>query len=182
MLSGIQKSQVAPESRLLPTLNPNLPMIWLPPPSKTWDWDSAIILRDGKRSEHFAQVQRINRRVLAMAPVLLGLRSTAVYHSGKVPKGCQALPENAPVLLKGKGQLIFGFFDDAKGQRCVMIVNRDYAHNLRGHLTLTSGVKALAEIAGPEWIGTQRLTPEGPERTVPFRIHAGDGRLFRIEE
>lgn len=155
---------------------------WVPPADRTWDWDNAIIRRDGKRSEHFEQVQRINRRVQAMAPVLLSLRSEAVYHAGAVPEGCTPLPNDAPVRLQGTGQLIFGFFRDREGRRWVMITNRDYAHNLRTALVVSPGVRALSEVVGPEWIGTQRLVPEGESRRVPFRIHAGDGRLFLIEE
>ena len=43
---------------------------WTPGPSH-WDWDRAIIRRDGVRTEHFEQVRRVNARVRAMRKVLL---------------------------------------------------------------------------------------------------------------
>jgi len=166
---------------------------WLPTPPNDFVFSGAILDDRGNRTEYFEQVQRINRRVKAMAEVLLNARCVDVYHIGKIPKGCRELPKDALLRTRegwageGKmffpaGQLIFGFFEDPKGDKWVMIVNRDYAHNVWTRLELAPEVRALEELGGPETIGSQGRLPDvgAKERLTPILIRAGDGRLFRL--
>ena len=166
---------------------------WLPAPKGDFIFSGAILDDRGNRTEYFEQVQRINRRIKDMAGVLLNARSTGVYHTGKVPKSAVEMPKRFPVRVKegwagqGKmffatGQLIFGFFEGPGDDRYVMIVNRDYAHNLWTRLELAPEVRALEEIGGPEVGGSRGLLPDvgAKERLVPLFIRAGDGRLFKL--
>ena len=151
---------------------------WTPGPSKTWDWDSAIIRHDGVRTEHFEQVRRVNARVREMGPVLLKCESTDVFHTDELPAGTRKLPEDSPVRCLGKVPLVYGFFRHQDGSEYVMIVNRDYAHNVRSRLKL-EGIARLEEIAPLDWIWSGDGTP-AEDGTLSFRLYAGDARLFKI--
>ena len=150
---------------------------WTPGPSH-WDWDSAIIRRDGVRTEHFEQVRRVNARVRAMGKVLLKCTSVDVYHTPPLPAGTSPLPAGSPIRCTAKVPLIFGFFTHRDGDEYVMIVNRDYAHNVRSALKLT-GIQRLQEVAPLDWIWTGDGKPD-EKGVLPFRLHAGDARLFRV--
>ncbi|MDO8683236.1 MAG: hypothetical protein Q7N50_07135 [Armatimonadota bacterium] len=165
---------------------------WDPGGDGLFKFEGGIISKDGQRTDHFADAQRINKRAQALGKYLLGMRSTGVYHVGTIYKGCQPLPEDAVVRPKEgfvkprffyrTGQLIFGFFEDAKGEKWAMVVNRDYAHNVHTRFALSPKIAALEEVAGPDWIGADRLTPEGADRLVALRFYPGDARLFRLVE
>jgi len=152
---------------------------WTPGPSATWDWDSAIIRVDGVHTEHFEQVKRVNARVREMGKVLLKCTSTEVYHTGDLPQATRGLPAASPVRCIANLPLIFGFFAHDDGSEYVMVVNRDYAHNVRSKLQL-KGIARLHEVAPLEWIWSGDGRPDD-KGMLPFRLLAGDARLFRIE-
>ena len=151
---------------------------WTPGPSETWDWDSAIIRRDGTRTEHFEQVRRINARVQALGKVLLKCTSTNVCHTAPLPAGTNALPPDSPVRCPANLPLVFGFFAHRDGGEYVMILNRDYAHNVRSSLAL-KGVRQLVEVAPLDWIWNGDGKPDA-RGLLPFRLRAGEARLFRM--
>ena len=150
---------------------------WTPGPSH-WNWDSAIIRRDGVRTEHFEQVRRVNARVRAMGKVLLKCTSVDVYHTPPLPAGTSPLPAGSPIRCTAKVPLIFGFFTHRDGDEYVMIVNRDYAHNVRSALKLT-GIQRLQEVAPLDWIWTGDGKPD-EKGVLPLRLYAGDARLFKV--
>jgi len=152
---------------------------WTPGPSRTWDWDSAIIRRDGARTEHFGQVKRVNARVQALGKVLLKCTSTNVYHTKPLPLATSPLPADSPIrCTKADLPLVFGFFTHSDGAEYVMILNRDYAHNVRSSLQLV-GIQRLDEVAPLDWIWTGDGKPD-EKGVLPFRLYAGDARLFKI--
>ncbi|HEX6962508.1 MAG TPA: hypothetical protein VF175_11620, partial [Lacipirellula sp.] len=89
------------------------------------NFHNGILDPQGKRTHHYDMARRINAELKELAPELMQMMSTAVYHTGDLPKGCVALPADAPLQVKEGGSLVIGLFDHADGTKRAMIVNRD---------------------------------------------------------
>jgi len=72
-------------------------------------------------------LQYVNAMVGMLAPTLLKLTSTGVYHVRNVPKGCLALPGNTLVrAVPGNGDFVVGEFVHSDGSSYIMLVNKDF--------------------------------------------------------
>ena len=136
-----------------------------------------IVHPDGQPARLYPIVQAVNREVQALGPTLLGLTSTAVYHTGPIPAGCTRLPGDAILRVVDDPALVIGCFVDAQQRLYVMLVNRDYAKpvdlvvHFRAHV---QQVLALSPQDGRE----QALPLE--QHTLKLTLPAGDGRLLRL--
>jgi hypothetical protein len=152
----------------------------------------AIVDDQGRRTAHYDQVQRVNGELNALAPTLVQLRSTGVYHAGTLPSGTQGLPPGAIVQSVDGGDAVIGLFQGpqtvlsgsglsqpAAGDY-LLLANRSptYAAHLR--VTMRPDVAAIAEInrstgqpGPPQW-------PDGYGNSFSITLSAGDGRLFAL--
>ncbi len=91
----------------------------------------------GHRTATWGMLQRINFQLHALSSLMLGLRSTGVYHYPDVPEQAKPLTESA--WVKGievpqepdrpaTGVLI-GEFEDGRGRPYLMVVNKSLSNN-----------------------------------------------------
>ncbi len=100
---------------------------------------NGILDAQGKRTPHYDMARRINAELKGLAPELMQMTSTAVYHTGDVPKGCIALPADAPLQVASSGPLVIGLFKHADGTPRAIIVNRDLRKAAEAHANWNNG-------------------------------------------
>jgi hypothetical protein len=89
----------------------------------------------GNRTRTWEMLQRINNEIHALAPTLIKLRSTGVYHYPDVPEqgtglGASRLVKSVEMTQRYVrppvgARFLIGEFEDAQGRPYFMIVNKD---------------------------------------------------------
>lgn len=151
-----------------------------PPPDPNWQWHSGIINEKGERDRKYYEVKRINYEIKKLAPTLMRLNSVAVYHTGRIPDGGKALPQDGLISIDG-GEFVIGQFNSDDGQKYAMFVNRDMRKGVYASIRFSQRVN-LAQV-NPN---TGRLRPIGvAERDGSYvwktRFGPGEGRLVQID-
>jgi hypothetical protein len=144
-------------------------------------------------------VAEINAELARLGPVLLGLRSTEVYHfhHRPVPDDTRLLPLHYWVQT-ATYEILLGMFKDAEGKDYLMAVNMktDGAQSVALRFSRSlQGVDKFDKKAGawepmsvfdastldkrPEWEDLFPLRLQG-RQAVEFTLPPGDGQLFRI--
>jgi hypothetical protein len=91
----------------------------------------------GNRTPTWSYLQSINMIIQMLAPTLMELNSTGVYHIGDVPKGCLKLPGNTMTrAVYGNGNFIVGEFIHSDGSNYIMVVNKDFKNSANFRLEL----------------------------------------------
>ena len=133
-------------------------------------------------NESGQQIRAINRDIAAMGPTLLGLQSTAVYHTKPLPEHTEGVPGNLWVQASG-GQLTLGLFEDAHQQRHLMLVNRDIARTRAATLTFAcalAGVERL-DCATKQWAPVPLYKDAKGQTALHMKLAPGDGALLRVK-
>lgn len=152
-----------------------------PPPDPVWNCRDAIIDQHGRRNRKYDEVKRINAEVLKLAPTLLRLISTAVYHTEPVPYAAKALPEQGLIARIDDGEFVVGQFLSDDGGLYAMFVNRDMRRAARAAIVFSQKVR-LAEVSPAT--GRLRSLPareDGAGSVWQAGFGPGEGRLVRIE-
>ncbi len=95
---------------------------WEPAHDEFWQWTNAMCDTTGNKTQHYYDVQEINRTVKPIGEYLFDKKSSAVFHIGN--------PEENSVKFNGFGKIksisgecgVIGCFDDGS----FYLVNRDY--------------------------------------------------------
>jgi len=143
----------------------------------------AIIARDGRRTRHYGQAQRINAQLKHLGPVLMRLTSTDVRRlaPGDDPAGVLA---NTPIrnitrdAVDPPNDYLVGVFSHEDGRRAVMLMN--YRHALTAWPTVefdapADQVREVDKNTGGE-VPVRDDSPEMPG--IQVSLDAGEGRLF----
>jgi len=141
--------------------------------------DTGIVNVELKRTHHFNQVKRINNELHVLGGVLAGLKSTEVYHTGKLPKGCK--PQNRNSILQAQSNLpvLIGLFKDAKGSTWAFVMNRDMQSV--GDIKLLLAPQYHHLIEKSKSTGIMREVNCNVDGGFDIRLQAGDGALFMLE-
>jgi hypothetical protein len=137
----------------------------------------------GRRTRTWEMLQRINSEIHALAPTLIKLRSTGVYHYPDAPEQGRTLAAS-PLIRSvemtqryvrppAAGRFLIGEFEDAQGRPYFMIVNKDLVQSFRFRIELKREGKLL------------RVSPySGREETFGREMDwlaPGAGILLRVE-
>jgi hypothetical protein len=137
----------------------------------------------GARTRTWEMLRRINNEIHALAPTLIKLRSTGVYHYPDVPEQGQGLATSR--LIKSvemtqryvqppaRARFLIGEFEDEQGRPYFMIVNKDLAQSFRCRIDLKREGRLLR--TSPY---SGREEPFGREMDW---LAPGAGILFRVE-
>ncbi len=79
----------------------------------------------GNESPTWYLLQNINLQVQQLAPTILQLTNTDVYHLGKIPEGCHGTNDTSIVTAMPEGNFVVGDFTHRDGTDYVLIVNKD---------------------------------------------------------
>ena len=138
----------------------------------------------GNRTPTWDMLRRINNEIHALAPTMIHLRSTGVYHYPDVPEQGRPLTESRLVrsvemvqrLVRNPAgaRFLAGEFEDEQGRPYLMLVNKDLAHSFRFRIQLKQESRKLL-----------RISPYSG-REEPFEgemdwLAPGAGVLFRVE-
>ena len=96
----------------------------------------------GKRTPLWYVMQRLNSQIKTLAPILMKLRSTGVYHWPDVPCGGKRLPGDTLVKgvrsRTGPCNFLIGEFAHEDGTRYVMLVNLSLSNSTRFEIEVES--------------------------------------------
>jgi hypothetical protein len=137
----------------------------------------------GNRTPTWDMLRRINHQIHALAPTLIQLHSTGVFHWSDVPPQGHPLSESrlvqtimvATPSLKTQVECRFllGEFEDTKGRAYLMLVNKDLHQSFWYKIRLKQEGKKLVEISSV----TGAESGEGDENWLA----PGAGKLLRLE-
>jgi len=104
------------------------------------------------RTPTWDYLRNANLMVKMLAPTMLELTSTGVYHTGDVPKGCISLPGNTLVrAVHGNGSFVVGEFVHSDGSSYLMLVNKDFQRSANFRVELNdpnSRVRRVSSYTG----------------------------------
>ncbi|MCG2659423.1 MAG: hypothetical protein L6437_04150 [Kiritimatiellae bacterium] len=156
---------------------------WTPGPSSR-RFRHGLIDPEGQRTDKYNQVQRINRRLQVMAPVLSRLCSLGVYHTAPLPCGTRAVGKDAPIKAIRKGALVVGWFQEPwsypRREYYLFVVNRSWRRSAEAIIELKCPLRAVREIAPPSDSSGREARPcriAGEQLFMP--LEAGEGRLVK---
>ena len=144
---------------------------WTPKPTSEWDFHDAPISLDGKRTNTYNLVRRMNQELRSILPLFDGAKVLSVNHMGKIPTGTTKLKQT-PVNIKKlkvsgrQGAIISTMQKD--GHLYMVVVNKDYQGDLQLNLTAKDPVKTI----------TKSLTEAAVESS--YIIKGGDMLLFKL--
>ncbi|HCV21852.1 MAG TPA: hypothetical protein DGN59_00215, partial [Candidatus Latescibacteria bacterium] len=136
---------------------------------------------DGTRTRHYAMVKYVNSEMLALAPTLLRLESTGVYHTQPLPPWTRSVTESPLVESVEGGMGLVGEFVAEDGDTYLMVVNRDFIEDATLRLSLRNTPTAVFEVSkqtGAEMVANG-YSPD--TRVLTLDLAGGDSRLFRLE-
>lgn len=159
------------------------------PVSHEFPKGGAIIARDGRRTRHYYEAQRINGELKNLGPVLMQLTSTGVY---RVSEEDGDKPED---VLKGTPVVnitradhdpphdyLVGVLRHADGRRAVLLNNYRFAYTAWPTVAFDVPAEQVLEVDKR----TGDIAPvidDSPEMEgLQVSLGAGDGRLFLLPE
>ncbi len=144
----------------------------------------AAIDQFGNKTATWEALRRINLEIHALAPTMLKLRSTGVYHSPEPPEFGAPLSQSRLVssvalrqhLVKQQAQarVLVGEFEDGQGRPYFMIVNKDLANSFQFTVHLREQGRKLVRISN--YSGQEEAFGGENDWIAP-----GAGILFRVQ-
>lgn len=140
-------------------------------------WGEAMVTLDGRLTQKYEQVKRVNRAVKAIGQHLLDASSIRVIEFG-MPGDLTNTGGDQPFTVKGPN-LTIGYFSVSKdvNERLALIANRDYKNDASAEVTIdTQGapIERLDKESG-QWEKAD-LNESGALRV---KLIAGDADLYR---
>ncbi len=144
----------------------------------------AAVDQFGNRTHTWDMLRRVNNEIHALAPTLIRLRSTGVFHYPDVPE--QGQPLAAGKLIQSvemtqryvrppvAGRFLIGEFEDASRRPYFLIVNKDLRNSFQFRVQLKQEGRKLMRVS--PYSGEEE--PFGREMDW---LAPGAGILFRIE-
>jgi hypothetical protein len=126
----------------------------------------------GHRTATWDALRRVNLEIHALAPRLLELRSTGVFHSGAMEQS--RLVRRISTSRREQDRYLIGEFEDRQGRPHFMLVNKDLARSFRFTVELKQEGRKLIRICN--YSGKE----EGFGREMDW-LAPGAGILFRVE-
>ena len=143
-----------------------------------------------KVTPKYDMIRQLNLEVRNLAPWLLALKSTGIYHTGAVPAGCEGLCGCGLVAeANGSGRdLIVGEFVDSDKNPWVMVMNKDRQHAAWVTLKLHTPLKKMHEVARSTGQMRAIARDQGVDAfktyedglVVSFWLAPADARLIRV--
>jgi hypothetical protein len=144
----------------------------------------AAVDQFGNRTTTWDMLRRINNQICALAPVLIRLHSTGVYHYPDVPEQAQSLVSSKLIQSVEMtqryvrppvaGRFLVGEFEDDQQRPYFLIVNKDLKSSFQFHIHLRQAERKLIRIS--PYSGQEE--PFGREMDW---LAPGAGVLFRVE-
>ena len=142
----------------------------------------AVITRDGRRTRHYDQAQRLNARLKQMGPTLMQLTSTGVRKLGPKDDARETLAGSGISSLQpsANGEYLIGTFSHADGRRAVMLCN--YDHLYTSWPTVEFDVDPAQAVEVDQQTGEEGpVLDDSPDMEgLQLSLDCGEGRLFLL--
>ncbi|MBX3178937.1 MAG: beta-galactosidase [Candidatus Hydrogenedentes bacterium] len=145
----------------------------------------AIIQRDGRRTRHYYEAQRINAELKRLGPVLMQLRSTADVRvdesAGDVPSeklAGQPITDLTRDTEDPPLDLLVGAFAHDDGRRAVLLNNYHFAYTAWPTVAFDSPTEAIREVDKYSGELIPLIDDSPAMEGIQISLGAGDGRLF----
>ena len=144
------------------------------------------VLKDGKivPRVNVPTLAQVAREIKPLGPVLINLRSTAVYHTKPVhpeAPGAASFPEDHWLQLSGE-HMLAGFFKGEDDGDYLMVVNCDAGNERETTLSMKAPV-TLVERMDKEtgkWQAVE-VGSKDDRAVINLKLSAGNGELFRVK-
>jgi len=140
-----------------------------------------LIDEKGNRTETYEIAKKVNHEIHGLAPQLLKLKSTAVFHTAPAPEGTKLFNSYGGVVLCTNSPAILGFFESPEKETYFMVVNRNPFDKAEILLHFDKKVESLYE--------ADRFKKKCPlipvqidNHKLEIKLLPGNARLFRIGE
>ena len=151
------------------------------PPGGEFPKGGAIIARDGRKTRHYGQAQRINAEVKALGPTLMQLTSIGVRRLGPEDDAATVLADTPIETLTYDNQdFLIGAFTHTDGRRAVLLNN--YSNHFTSWPTVEFDVDAAEVVEVNKETGEEApVIDDSPAMEgLQISLDAGEGRLFLL--
>jgi hypothetical protein len=138
----------------------------------------------GNRTATWEMLRRINNQIHALAPTLIKLRSTGVYHYPEVPEQGRGVGDGKLIRVVEMSQryvrppagarYLVGEFEDASGRPYFMLVNKSLTQSFRFDVKLKEEGRKLVRVS--PYSGREEAFGREMDWLAP-----GAGVLLRVE-
>ncbi len=135
-----------------------------------------------ERQQVYSAIRQINSEIMAYAPILMQLESTAIYHLNSRPEGTKALPTGALVRSASpSADLLLGMFRDSSGADYVMLMNKDYNAGKTVRIEVDPCVNeiSLYDLENQAWQPVP-INPNGGLAAFDAKFLPGGANLYQI--
>ena len=149
------------------------------PPGDEFPKGGAIITRDGRKTRHYAEAQRINAGLKNLGPTLMQLTNTGVIRIKPRADSSTALKDTAMRAISN-GDYLIGNFRHADGRRAVLLNNYHFAYSAWPTVTFDADSATVLEI-NPRTGKETPVVDDSPDMPgLQLSLDAGEGRLFLL--
>ncbi|MFC3800808.1 hypothetical protein [Cohnella sp. GCM10012308] len=153
---------------------------WKTPELIEGPFTTAIIDRDGNKTDLYAPVQTLNAEITRLGPTLMGLTNRDVYHSGSTYTGVRGVPNN--FFWKpgnSSDDVILSYYQNALGRKYIMAVNKSLTTTTSFTFNLNPKPASVTEVSK-----TTGLEVATAYNTVTGSLTAsflpGEGKLYAL--
>ena len=149
-----------------------------------WFTANMMFDKDPLRLNHCGKgIAAINAELKHLGPVLVKLKSTDVFHTKPVPKGCKEPHQDNWVHIDGEpagAGLVMGLFEDKEKKDYIMVCNRSHHDQQQAVIYFRETPKLLEKLDKHtgKW---KKISISGASRGFAFFLDPGDGELMRIQ-
>ena len=140
-------------------------------------YSSAIIDKNGNKTDLYEPVKEINRQVMTLSPVLINLDAVEVYHAGQLD-GQAGVPEDFfAQAAEGNNVILSHMQDQDTGKNYLMVVNKDFTNDQDITITLDGDILLVEEISKDDGNAYAVAANDG---RISMTFAAGEGKLFEL--
>lgn len=151
---------------------------WTPAPHGYFQWRHGMIdWETAQRTEHYATVRALDRRLRPVGETLAGATWLATEHAGSVPPGGTAFAPDG-LLRDVQGRAALGWFADSLGAPLLLVANQDSAEVQQITLTL-GGMRTLSAIDSLYAWQPQPVVADLGVTRATLQLEPGDFVLLR---
>ena len=139
----------------------------------------AIITAEGRKTRHYDQAKRINRRVKNLGATLMKLTGTSVVRVKPADDPRKAC-EPTPIASLTKGDYLIGVFKHADGRRAVLLNNYSFSYTAWPTVAFDVDVKRVVEVCGATGKEIAVVDSSPAMAGLQVSLDSGQGRLFLL--
>jgi len=150
---------------------------WPLPMKDNPNYKVGLVTNDGTPTPQLKLVSDLNQQVQNLAPYIMDLESTGVYHTGLLPENTMSLPQGFPIEFSQDQPLVIGDFLNSSGEQYVFITNRDMTKDQLVRLKVITPVSHLDYINAEDG-NTYPLTLKSDGTEI--NLAPGEGKLLKV--